>query len=1423
MNESPLTITPDDDFTQDAAAIQAVAAQESELVPYVPKSRAPYRLNTLIPRNMAFEVQKSLNRVVKKHGNIDHYVRNHLQYATTEFLWQGLGAEQVDSVALYLNQFEREQGIIIADQTGIGKGRQAAAVIRHAMLNGYLPVFFTRKPDLFTDLYRDLKNIGHGDIHPFIVNTDTHARIKDADGQVVFGPLSGTEQQALLAHEYDVPTESEASKAWHKRVGRVLPNPERTPTITLVDTLDHLPGEYDVIFTTYSQVQAAHVYKRQWLEEIVTSGVPGSKKYRPVVFILDESHMAGGYDSIIGTWMRQVLPRTRACCYLSATFAKYPEVMPLYAQKTAIREAGQSNGSFVSSMLRGGLALQEIVASNLAESGQLIRRQRSGEGIRVEYLTIDQEPQRSQNREQVNRIVRLMNQVVDFEADYIAPYLSELHSQARAEGEQLNQQPKGLGVKQSPYFSRVFNIVDQLLFSLKVEEVAQQALRLLNEDKKVVIAFKSTMGAFLNDLKLQSGDVIRPEQLDFARTLIKGLDSVLFYNYTDISGKTARMKIELAELHPLATAAYEEIKQAMWAERTGLSVSPIDVLIHTLETAPKGKELGGHDGETFRVGEVTGRNQRIRFEEGEAVVEGFRSDTEKSFRLFNNGELDVLLINQSGSTGSSAHASEDFQDQRVRAMIIHQFELDINVEVQKRGRINRTGQVVLPEYYYMVSDIPAEQRLMTMLKGKLKSLDANTTASQKTSDDTLRSPDFFNKYGDKVAWTWVRENPDMKEKLGYPTYHRVKGKWVNNDSPDGAIKQVTGRAGLLEVADQETLYNELLERYQYQVEYEKQSGTYDLETEFLPLDAEIQKRYLFQQGSGGTTPFARDTVRDETIINNLKRPYTKDELDQLITEQLDGQKPKQVQLALVSELEKKYPKLVGAREAERQEVITRLESELEAMPEAGSGSDEAANDKIERNRESLQELITYKKAHLQEYIQELKAVGKELIKVMQYWEIGAVVSIPILGTLESSKGVFLGVNIKRSVSNPYTLGNVSVRFAVVDSRRQVEYRLTKEERGEISTIYLNSKELVEADKKAVLLNWNEQVKAASAKREKRHILTENIVAASPLIGTKNKLIRYNTKDGVIKNGILMHRDYGKEAEDRKAMLPLSEAQSYIEGLAVDGLFADHQLRVRFKRVSATHFQVQVVKKGNYAIYTDHQLRSLLERADGQGPDELPDFVQNAGDLVGVVRQTNLGRFLEKLDPYGLQFLGEARALEAWEIENEAAWEQQNRSSDQRFRYELGRPYGQGSNPTSSFVDYEEPSRAYPYGIVLYDRPLTDKEKYNYSLVPVFDRAEEPYQAWKASGMFPALAGAFRQAVEEAKRLNESGGKPGQAWRHLGRFIADHPHEDGNPEFVFGRFGEEALGRAAYEDQVGESSPIAELIEQLKLELALTSL
>ena len=59
----------------------------------------------------------------------------------------------------------------IGDQTGQGKGRVLAALARYAALNNKPVVFFTEKANLFSDFWRDLKDI------------DSHKTLPSADPQ----------------------------------------------------------------------------------------------------------------------------------------------------------------------------------------------------------------------------------------------------------------------------------------------------------------------------------------------------------------------------------------------------------------------------------------------------------------------------------------------------------------------------------------------------------------------------------------------------------------------------------------------------------------------------------------------------------------------------------------------------------------------------------------------------------------------------------------------------------------------------------------------------------------------------------------------------------------------------------------------------------------------------------------------------------------------------------------------------------------------------------------------------------------------------------------------------------------------------------------------------------------------------------------
>ena len=65
--------------------------------------------------------------------------------------------------------------------------------------------------------------------------------------------------------------------------------------------------------------------------------------------------------------------------------------MPIYAVKTAISDATMGTDELIKAIEIGGVALQEILASKLVEEGQMIRRERTFEGVEVNYITLNQE------------------------------------------------------------------------------------------------------------------------------------------------------------------------------------------------------------------------------------------------------------------------------------------------------------------------------------------------------------------------------------------------------------------------------------------------------------------------------------------------------------------------------------------------------------------------------------------------------------------------------------------------------------------------------------------------------------------------------------------------------------------------------------------------------------------------------------------------------------------------------------------------------------------------------------------------------------------------------------------------------------------------------------------------------------------------
>jgi len=1068
---------------------------------YMPASTSTMVLNTQVPDSMSFETQTALLRIKNEvGGDIDNFVRHRLGFATKNGLFQVLSAEQIDAVAMSIYNIEAKgQGMIIGDQTGIGKGRVAAAMIRYGCKRGLKPIFITEKANLFSDIYRDLEAIGSGHLRPLIINTrEAKTDIKGEDGEVVYEAPSALEQNQIFES-------------------------------------GEVPEEFDFVVSTYTQFNSPvrKPTKPQFLKRIAQDNI----------MVMDEAHNSSG-SSNTGSFMQTVVRATLGIVFLSATFAKRPDNMPIYAMKTSISEANLSKEGLVRAIVSGGVALQEILSSQLVAEGQMIRRERSFEGIDVNYISLDQ--YELEHKRTSDKITNILRYIIAFQETYVDKKVKELDQEVAVEGKQAAKRggTSQAGVDNLPYFSKVFNVINQMLFSIKAEAVAERAIQRLKEGKKPVIAFSSTMGSFIEQTEneqgapVTDGDVIKT---DFSEVLRKGLNGVLRYTVYNSDGKPDYNSFSPAELGAQAQEDYDRIMDEIETVSTGICISPIDLIVQKLEAAG------------YSVAEVTGRKFKLDLKGATGTVNSRKKfTTNDAFRKFNNNEIDVLMINQSGSTGASAHAivtpKVPLEQVKQRVMIILQAELDINTEVQKWGRINRTGQVLKPIYDYITSCIPAERRIMMMAQMKLKSLDANTTSNQKQSNNILNVPDFLNKYGDRVVGEYLSEHPEIDKLLDYPL--KDKDAIETNDGYEvrDAANKVSGRVAVLSTKMQTDFYTDITDRYNDYVEYMKQIGEYDLEVEAIDLKAETVEKNIVRMGKGGDSAFGEDSYLELVNANILKKPFKAAEVGKLITESLNGKTANEQRDELLKGLADEFHSKV---EQEKKEITERYQKLIDNAPY------EKRIKKLEREDvDAFLDAIEERKKELTlEMEQELnkladgKSSKEEYVrKIFNFFTIGRKLAYPAYAksSTETVLGICLGVVVDKKKKNAYNKSAIKIRIAIANGNKYVSIPASRFD--DVSKIISFSHDLSKPSLEVLLSDWEAEVKSRTKDRGHRYIITGNLLQAFD--GKAGKLVSYTTDKTEIKKGILMPEDWAPDAEEKqKVTVPIIKALKLLKDLS----------------------------------------------------------------------------------------------------------------------------------------------------------------------------------------------------------------------------------------------------------------------------------
>ncbi|WOD39884.1 strawberry notch C-terminal domain-containing protein [Nodosilinea sp. E11] len=1031
-------------------------------VAYVPKSKG-FSTQTLIPFNMASAAQQALECFEQHHGDIDEYLATRLGYGSVSELHGYFSAEQVDASALAISNIERGAGFITGDQTGIGKGRICASIMRYAQQQAKIALFITKDKPLYADMMRDVGDIGMRRFSPFI--TDSGTEIPLANGAAL------------------------------KTAGAAKQKAEMQAMIQRGNL-----GRYSAVFTTYSQLQTVgkkEPLRRTFLRRMAPNAI----------LILDEAHQAGGSK---GGWkeagppdradfVRELIDLSSGVFYSSATYAKRADVMDLYARRTDLRLGVSSMTALENILTRGGVPLQQIVASKFVASGQMLRRERSYEGISFQAKTVPVD------REVADDFSAAMRAIKDFDRAK-QKAVKAISNEAKAEAKALGQDGAigEVGARSTNFTSLMHNCIEQGLLAQKADATVEEAIAALQRGEKPVITVANTMGSFIQahaeSQDLSPGDAMN---LSFGDLLERYLERSRDVVVTDYQGHSTRLRLSDEQLGGDAVLAYEEALDCIReSDFTGIPISPIDYIEQQLERAG------------YRVTEVTGRTAGIEYGADGTMAYKVRLGEEKKAKgkidavaQFNAGDADVILLNCSGSTGISLHASEKFADQRPRHMIVAQSERDINVFMQMLGRVHRTGQVALPAYTLLMGDLPAEKRPGAILCRKMASLNANTTAARETDISLNTVVDFMNPYGEQVVTELLADDPDLNAKLDFPAAQ------TGNDASDIAlIKKVTGRIPLLPIAEQEAVYSLIESEYRDMVDQARAMGENILEADQLDLEARpLARMEVMADDSETASEFTGPVYLELVEAKSESKPLTQLQAIDVVRES--------VGLAEVTSVKTHDSDALAATARQQTAAtITELETQTNQYRQAAVAQKQDSK-AIEKLNDRIEQQLTHVSTVLEQFVP----------------------GTPLRLVTPASKtilyGVVAGADAKKRSGSPAAPNRWKLRILVADSARQITVPLSKFNTGRSGALDAT----VQTEDwfgNSVYSLFDMQQEAG---RVNRQIFTGNLIKAFEKY-SNGKLVNYTDYRGEVCQGLIMPKGFDIESELTKEPVAFKEPQ-----------------------------------------------------------------------------------------------------------------------------------------------------------------------------------------------------------------------------------------------------------------------------------------
>lgn len=1188
----------------------APVEEKPRLVPYKTGSSLP-GLGVYVPENQAVALERSIGEAKKRNGDLVSFVAKETGIPLA-LLNEGkaLYAEQLDALALAIDAHKRGKGFVLGDMTGIGKGRVVAGMIAYSMKQGKLPVFVTAKDGLYSSMMEDLNGIGihtkENLFNPYVTNTSTYDINEKIDGFPKNKQANSTDRNEKMSEDASF---NEGSKK-------------------LSVSYKGKQSSFDGIFTTYDQLRPKN-------GGFGPNHILLSKLAPDAIFLLDESHKASGKGRVdeegneefsTGSFMRSTLPDSAGAFFSSATFAKTASGLEVYSSTGFAQSL--DNPNTIGELLRlGGDPMLQILSQGMVGDGVMIRRERDMSNTVTTTTPVKSSEgvgnRTSQMLSDLVRIDRAFRQWrrsksqtgIKGRPESVRRFFSSLRMRGMAENVGGADKFGGQSVS-----AQITDLMKLVLVSQKTQAAIDSAVASINRNEKPIIVIDKTQQAALESYTQENG-INKGDIVDFTMQdiLLSKLSKVRQVSYKDTSGKMQEYTLTDEQLPARIVRAIkqmeENIKSLGFDKYSG---SPIDAIRNGVAASDAG-------GKKINIQELTGRSVEVALVDGQQVYRS-RSQTSKTklkhVNGFNNGDVDALIINRSVAEGYSMHASASYKDQRKRRMIIVEYPDNISEAVQLLGRINRTGQVVDPAYDILMTDVPFEKRQMSIFIKKLKSMNANVTASTESDAKVEDIPDVMNQVGGEVLYQVLLdlqgEGINVYEAINKRP-PRTEGQYKKAEF----VSDITRALATAPLDIQDRVWEELSTRFDARIAELDARSANPLSAAALPLEAvTIATDVISDPSDKDPVGVVVETVRAKEPNLVLSPEKILDRVSKSLgaTETIDLYEDSAELNALQTQYTEGFVRSAmegsDAFVAEQSSKVREDES-LDSIEKEGKISDLASINRL--NLTKISDLSSFVPGEVVLLETRLNINGQEYT--------------------DRTKGIVVSQNNKGNLKNPTSLSQYSVTIAVLDSRVSVDIPY--------SQIGKNKQYSIKGTKTSARLRGatlDDFQTASESSEVVRSIATGNTVKAYEKFKAVGSLVFYTDSEGKKKPGVLLNRGFNLEAwkdlQPIKIDSPAEAAKALIDGAVLqtsDGSVVVSPRRRYIDSVSGEDtiaFNLSVDKSNKQTALLLMEEKNPMIKDDAWSgwlsDDEGSRKIGRWNVIAGRGAQSNAGRFLGHL-------------------------------------------------------------------------------------------------------------------------------------------------------------------------------------------------